>query len=94
MLSFLRKVIAVLCFVSVAHGQGVNGSGVEEVLVSALRIPIDQQVFTGSHSSLNSEEIALLGATHIQEALARIPGVNLHQEVFKAKFTKRISMKG
>ncbi|MCB1667950.1 MAG: TonB-dependent receptor [Pseudomonadales bacterium] len=77
-MSFLRKVIAVLCFVSVAHGQGVNGSGVEEVLVSALRIPIDQQVFTGSHSSLNSEEIALLGATHIQEALARIPGVNLH----------------
>ncbi|MEZ5551666.1 MAG: TonB-dependent receptor [Pseudomonadales bacterium] len=49
--------------------------GIEELLVSADSTLADRLGAAGSITAIESEELRLIGATHISEALARVPGV-------------------
>lgn len=62
--------------------QGGNGASadVEEIVVTARRRPSDAQGVGRSLSVLDLERLGgLPGQTHVQEALARVPGVNLQR---------------
>jgi len=64
------------------HAQGSDGASadVEEIVVTARRRPSDAQSVGRSLSVLDIERLGgLPGQTHVQEALARVPGVNLQR---------------
>ena len=51
----------------------------DAIIVTAERRPQDADAVAQSITVLNSDELALIGADHIAEALARAPGVSLHR---------------
>ena len=64
------------------HAQGNDGASVdvEEIVVTARRRPSDAQSVGRSLSVLDLERLGgLPGQTHVQEALVRVPGVNLQR---------------
>ena len=64
------------------HAQGNDGASadVEEIVVTARRRPSDAQSVARSLSVLDLERLGgLPGQTHVQEALTRVPGVNLQR---------------
>ncbi|MDE0129275.1 MAG: TonB-dependent receptor [Gammaproteobacteria bacterium] len=64
------------------HAQGNDGASadVEEIVVTARRRPSDARSVGRSLSVLDLERLGgLPGQTHVQEALARVPGVNLQR---------------
>ena len=56
----------------------VAADGMEEVAVTALRSPALQSKIIGNDAAISREALALIAPGHIQQALQRIPGVNLH----------------
>lgn len=64
------------------HAQGNDGASadVEEIVVTARRRPSDARSVGRSLSVLDLERLGgLPGQTHVQEALTRVPGVNLQR---------------
>ena len=64
------------------HAQGNDGASadIEEIVVTARRRPSDARSVGRSLSVLDLERLGgLPGQTHVQEALARVPGVNLQR---------------
>ncbi|MCY3941319.1 MAG: TonB-dependent receptor [Gammaproteobacteria bacterium] len=64
------------------HAQGNDGASVdvEEIVVTARRRPSDARTVDRSLSVLDLERLGgLPGQTHVQEALVRVPGVNLQR---------------
>lgn len=78
------RLIIVLAGVFYAHGvsaqaaqsdPNASATSIEEMVVEATRSIHAQLGDTGSKSILLEEEIELIGATHVNETLARVPGV-------------------
>src|SRR5690606_1264437 len=57
----------------------ISADELQEVNVTALRIPVASDSVIGSISALDSSALDVVSAIHIQEALSRLPGVNLHR---------------
>ncbi|MGD9659875.1 MAG: TonB-dependent receptor [Porticoccaceae bacterium] len=57
----------------------ISADELQEVNVTALRIPVASDSVIGSISALDSSALDMVSAIHIQEALSRLPGVNLHR---------------
>ena len=64
----------------VAQANRTAGSAIEEIVVTAQRRASSAQTVARSLSVLGSDSISLtMGDSHIQEGLARVPGVNLQR---------------
>jgi len=56
----------------------VAAEPIPEISVTSLRTPVPESELIGNISVLDQSQLELVGATHIQQSLARLPGVNLH----------------
>ena len=63
-------------FLIASSSDSVRSSNLEEINVTALRV---SSATSGSSSALDEEQLRLINASHIQQALERIPGVSFSQ---------------
>lgn len=75
----LCAVLPALLGVAAPVCSDVDEARLEQVITTATRIETSALQYIGSVSAIDEQALALTGATHIQESLLRVPGVNLQR---------------
>ncbi len=68
-----------LCAAALPHAAALADKGLAEVIVTATRVAEDATQLIGNSAALDSDALSLTAHTHIQEALAQLPGVGMHR---------------
>ncbi len=75
----IYKIATLVALISSTHQTAFAQDSLDEIFVTAERYETTTDNFTGSASVIDSAALAETAATHIQESLAALPGVNLHR---------------
>ena len=73
---FTLALFAALAVTLGAHGEAPR---LDEVIITATRVPEAAAELIGNSAAIDGDALAMTAHVHIQEALARLPGVGIHR---------------
>ncbi len=69
--------LAVLLTLCAANGS--VAAELEEIFITATRTPLDAEQLIGNRAVVDREALEMISPVHVQEALVRVPGVDMHR---------------